>query len=136
MGVSGEIKNIPPKHQADATLNQANPVSGTKYTVLDTILNVRILGINAEVTWTVQPSPLESHLTVDGIAYVASVSNPVSGTIYEVNFEPSTDFVLRVASTSRGMSSFLFESRSVKVEAETTGGTSDPLESKVIHAKY
>jgi len=59
--------NVCPKEKADGTLTQANPISGTKYTVLSTTRRVRILNIAARVTWTVQPNPLEIHLTIDGV---------------------------------------------------------------------
>ena len=70
------------KQQPDASLNQANPVSGTKYTVLDTIRNVRIIGIEVNVTWTVQPSPLEIHITIDGQTLRFFKTDPVSATAY------------------------------------------------------
>lgn len=138
MPISGEIKNIPPKLQADAVLNQANPVSGTKYTVLNTVKNVRIKSIAAKVTWTVQPTPLEIHATIDGIAMLWLVGNPVSGTNYFASDTPQATALLQTLGLTaydqrRG---FLLEARSIKIEAEITGGTSDPLEARAKSFKY
>lgn len=71
------------EHQADATLITATPVSGTKYTVLDTTTFVRLISIYSEIYWGVtQPTPLEVHLTVDGQAIIFIKADPVSGTDY------------------------------------------------------
>lgn len=123
------------EHQAEATLNQANPVSGTKYTVLDTTKNVRALGMSGEVTWSVDTTSLEIHLTIDGNAYAPSV-DPTSGTIYVVYLDEShaTAVFLLSSSAQSPNRAFLLECRSLKVEAESTGGTADPLEANVIYS--
>lgn len=127
-----------PALQADATLAQANPVSGTKYTVLATAQNVRLLSINEKDTWTVQPNPLEAWVTIDGVTYRFYVANPVSGTNYFAAIDATAaDGTLDSGDNYTVKSrSFLLEGRSVKVEAEVTGGTSDPLVMRVKYGKW
>lgn len=136
--VVGALHCLPPKQQVDAVLNQANPVSGTKYTVLDTKKNVRILSINTEITWTVQPSPLEIHGTIDGIPFLWDIVNPVSGTSYYSNMNAQLAALSQVLGVNdfSDRRAFILEGRSIKIEAEITGGTSDPLEARVKYAKY
>ena len=123
------------QHQADATLSQNNPVSGTKYTVLDTTKNVRITGVSAKCTWTTQPTPLEIHLTIDGQAINFSLNNPVSATPYEPYFSKDTSDGYLTGSDFIYSRAFLVEGRSVKVEAEITGGTVSNLTARVKYAK-
>lgn len=133
-----------PAMQADAVVSQANPVSGTKYTVLDTTKNVRIIGISAEITWaTTQPTPLEVHVTIDGQAYTFTKVDPVSGSIYiaflKSSLAESAQQMLITSDTYRDVArAFLFEGRSVKVEVEITWATTQPtpLECKVRYAKF
>ena len=124
------------KRMPDAVLNQATPASGTKYTVLDTTRNCRIHSIVAQVTWTVQPNPLEVHLTIDGVAYTMTQANPATATPYALSESVATDFLVTTAGTFVTVFSAVnppitFEGKTVKVEAETTGGTVDPLECRV-----
>jgi len=122
------------QHQADAILSQANPISGDKYTVLDTTKNVRIIGIQAVVTWTVQPTPLECHITIDGLSLTASQTDPVSGTGYHVEIvEGGGTFRFTLATHENR--AFLVEARSIKIEVETTGGTVSNLSARVKYAK-
>lgn len=130
------------QHQADATLSQANPVSGTKYTVLDTTKNCKVRSIVVTVTWTVQPDPLEVHVTIDGVAITFVVANPQSATNYYASLSPSstptTEALVLVASlTTYGtiMIPHALEGRSVKVEVETTGGTTSNISAKVKYAR-
>lgn len=128
-----------PALQADATLSQANPVSGTKYTVLATASMTRIEGVAAKVTWTVQPTPLEVHGTIDGIDITFGYANPVSATNYYIS-----DFSVNAHNAMNGQglsgSSATYknriEGRSVKIEAETTGGTSQNLTARVKNSKW
>jgi len=126
-----------PEHQADAVLNQANPVSGTQYEVLATTRNVRILGIQANVTWTVQPTPLQIHLTIDGQTIIFNVVDPVSTTIYFATLRASGDPANQALdSTFYDKVPFLMEGRSVRITAETTGGTVSNLSARVIYARW
>ena len=136
---SGGLLLAPPwfMNQTDAFLNQANPVSGTKYTVLDTVRNVRILSMGIMVTWTVQPTPLELHGTIDGITYKWSKTNPVSATWYFPYVSPQLATNAQVlTNTLESEKAFYIDAKSVKIEAETTGGTSNPLQCRVRYAKY
>ena len=123
------------QHQADAVLDQANPVSGTKYVVLDTVRNTRIIGIMAQCTWTVQPTPLEVHLMLDGIPYTAAQTDPVTITAYALYFSEAEAQPQLSTSLKAPTKSFLCECRSIKVEAEITGGTVSNLTARVKWAK-
>ncbi|NVM23119.1 MAG: hypothetical protein HWN68_15215 [Desulfobacterales bacterium] len=130
-GISAEVF----KHQADATLDQTDPVSGTKYEVLATTKNVRIILIEAQCTWTVQPTPLEIHVTIDGQPLVFSKADPVSEDYYYATpYAPVAGGSLNVVAEVRHRA-FLLEGRSVKVEAEITGGTVSNLSARVKYAK-
>ena len=124
------------EQQADATLNQANPVSGTKYEVLATSKRVRLIGISVQCTWTVQPTPLEIHITIDGQTVTFTFTDPVTATDYIAFNIPNA------AETAQGLKAraeandltappFLREGRTVKVEAEITGGTVSNLSARV-----
>lgn len=129
-----------PEHQADATLAQVGPVSGTKYEVLATTKNVRIIGIEVDCVWTVQPTPLEIHVTIDGNVITHSLGNPVSTTVYFVSLEKidlaETGQVLVTGGETVARQQPIYEGRSVKVEAEITGGTVSALNARVKYAKW
>lgn len=126
------------RHQPDAVLTQANPNTGVKYTVLDTIRDVRIISAIANVEWTVQPTPLELHFTIDGQAVAHIKDAPVTATDYFVD----TQGGMVLAGNQHGMQAFtanrdtpfVFEGRSIKIEAETTGGTTQSLDARVKYA--
>lgn len=127
-----------PKCQADATLDQDNPVSGTKYTILDTTKNVRIVGIAVKCTWTVQPTPLEIHVTIDGQTWKWSQADPVSNTWYNPYISASVaelSQIFDVGDVRQPYRAFLLEGRNVKVEAEITGGTVSNLSGRIKWAK-
>jgi len=135
--VRGDHKDYSvPVHQADAVLNQASPVSGTKYTVLETT-NVRILSLTIICTWTVQPTPLQLHITVDGQTIVHAVGSPVSATQY-IAFRTSgnAEAAQTLGTTDNTKIAFIYEGRNIKVEAEITGGTVSNLSARVKHAKW
>jgi len=135
----GAGKRIPvPEQQADATLNQANPVSGTKYVVLDTTEHARIIGISVVVTWTVQPTPLEIHMTIDGQSLVFTKTDPVSATQYAAQLQETQAVTAQslTNATRCDHRAFLIEGRSIKIEAETTGGTVSNLSARVKYAKW
>jgi len=124
--------------QVDAVLSQASPVSGTKYTVLATTKNVRIRSIVAQVTWSGQPNPLEVHLTIDGIPFTVTQTNPVSATPYALAQSVAADFLAAevfVTVYSAVNVPIQYEGKSVKVEVETTGGTVSLLECRVKYAR-
>jgi len=134
-------KKTVPEHQADATLSQANPVSATWYTVLDTVLNTRIIGISTNITWaTTQPTPLEIKVTIDGQTVTFTVANPVSATNYFARIATEQALSAQVLDTVdyARERAFLLEGRSVKVEARITWATTQPtpLVARVKYAKY
>lgn len=126
------------EQQADATINQANPASGTKYTVLDTTKRCRIISIAVKCTWTVQPTPLEVHITIDGQPFRFSFNNPLTDTFYyaliNAQLAPTALLLTEHPTDYTIYRAFLFEGRSVKVEAEITGGTVSNLAARVKYA--
>jgi len=124
-----------PRLQVDATLNQTNPTSGLKYTVLDTTPKVECWGIDVKVTWTGQPDPLEVHLTIDGNADTTSFTNPVSTAVYRMRAlaDPTTKYDLLATVVVQGL---LLKAQSLKVEVETTGGTVSNMTANVWYSIY
>lgn len=127
-------------HQADAAYTKAAPTSGDKYTVLDTTKKVRIISIMVKVTWTVQPTPIEVHITIDGNAIIHTQANPVSAQPYVAALDPTQDLstqhlaIVGAADLKTGLPSFIYEGKTVKVEMETTGGTVSGLSGLVKYA--
>jgi hypothetical protein len=140
---------LPTKYKGDLYVDQANPVSGTKYEWSTTGLaagaagtkyNVRLIAAFASVTWTVQPTPLEVHVTVDGETFTAARANPASTTPYYL-FPSFTDVThdtwnLNATAENGFRRAFLLDARSLKLEAETTGGTSQALNLRVLWCKF
>ena len=130
-------------HQADAAISQANPVSTTLYTVLDTTKNVRVISINAAVTWAVtQPTPLEVVVTIDGTTIIFLFANPVSAQNYIAHLTPYDAAATQALYAASGapsdmQSSFLLEGRSVKVQVRITWAVTQPtpLVCRVKYAK-
>lgn len=132
------------EHQADALVDMSGgtpPVSGTKYewstdgsvaNAIGTQKNVRLITVVASVTWTVQPTPLEIHITIDGVTTIMSQIDPVSTTEYYANVAVGdanlSSVGIAVAQQAGGLR---LEGRSVKVEFETTGGTVSALSGRV-----
>lgn len=128
-----------PALQADATLSQVNPVSGTKYTVLAATKNCRLISASLYVTWTVQPDPLELHTTIDGNVITYAFTNPVSNSVYVpgiTSYAAVTAQLLRSASNEDYTRSYVMEGRSILVEGETTGGTTSALTGRAKYAKW
>lgn len=140
MGIigSGVPHQIPPTHQADAVLNQGNPVSGTAYPVLAATNNVRIISIAVSVTWTVQPNPLEVHVTIDGNTITYTVANPVSATYYFARPAAALAETAQILDTNyySHYRAFLLEGKNVAITAETTGGTTSNLACRVKYARW
>lgn len=130
---------LSPRHQADAFLSQANPVSGTLYGVgaLATALsNVSIKSAVARVTWTVQPTPLEIVIVVDGDTITHAFPNPVSATSYGIADSIAFSFAAPaaqnlIAAHTAATIPIVYEGQSVQVFARTTGGTVQLLECRV-----
>ena len=127
--------------QPDAIVNQANPVSGTPYAwktaagvLLGTQRNVRIIAISASVTWTVQPSPLEVRVTIDGVVLNAPFVNPATATPYYAVRGPFDTLALNDTDFTY-LNEALLEGRSVLIEFETTGGTVSNLSGNIKWAK-
>lgn len=123
------------QQQPDATLNQANPDSGTKYEVLATTKRVRLIGISVQCTWTVQPTPLEIHLTINGQTVTYTFTDPVTATDYFAKNSLGNAETAQELTVTQPDVPFLREGRSVKVEAEITGGTVSNLSARVKYGK-
>jgi len=124
------------KHQADATLSQANPVSTTLYTILAATANARIIGISVVCTWTVQPT-MDLVITIDGQTLTYSIAAPVSTTMYypatESNRAPDAQ---QLSTTEYSVyRAFFLEGKSIMVQARTNGGTVSNLSGRVKYAK-
>jgi len=125
-----------PKHMPDAVFTQASPISGTKYLLLEA-KNVKLIAIIAQVTWTVQPDPLEVHITIDGETFTASQANPVSATFYEIALRPYVNQWMFMAPSDRSLKEISgYECRSLKIEVETTGGTVQSLDTRIKYEKW
>ena len=131
------------QHQPDAYIDQANPVSGQKYewssdgtqtNKLGTIKNVRIIGIVAQCTWTVEPGEIRIYVTIDGQDMFSFQGAPVSEKDYYwgLSMTQTGNYLCRDASSGRA---FLFEGRSMKVEVSVTNGTVSNLSARVKYAK-
>jgi hypothetical protein len=130
------------KHQADATLSQANPVSTTLYTVLNTTRDVRLRSINANITWAVtQPTPLEIVVTIDGQTITYIGANPVSATEYEAKpnkqNSDTNQYLGVIVNDVQSPGGFLLEGKSVRVQVRVTWAVTQPtlLVCRVKYAK-
>ncbi len=139
---SGIRHVIPPAQQADAVLSQANPVSTTLYTVLATTRNMRIQSIQAVITWAVtQPTPIEIVITIDGLTIIHQITNPVSANNYEAirtYYQTELLQLLTTGDTQQKMQAFLWEGRSIRVQARITWAVTQPtpLVSRVKYARW
>ena len=137
MGADYKPRNKPPTHQPDAVVDQANPISTTLYQVLAPSLNVRILSMAGNVVWTVQPTPLEIVVTIDGITITHTVDNPISGTYYYARiWENNPENIQGLDPVPVDGRAFLYEGRNIGVEARTTGGTVQNITARLKHAGY
>jgi len=120
------------RQEDDEAISQANPVSATLYTVLDTVKNCRLISISCNITWAVtQPDPLEVVVTIDGQTLTFSFTNPVSATDYvatiAANLAPDAQpLVEATALTPDRYRPFILEGHSVKVQVRVTWATTQP----------
>lgn len=131
---AGVLPIIPPMLQPDAVLSQANPVSGTQYEALPATANVRIRSIAIEVAWTVQPTPVELWVVIDGTTIRHVQNNPVTATSYGATLNYGAAETLQLLTTTVAdvaRQAFLYEGRSVQVLGEITGGTVQSLDVRV-----
>lgn len=132
--------NMPPFHKVDAIIDQAAPTTGLQYTVLDTVSNARLIAAFVQCTWTVQPDPLQIHLTIDGRTITANRANPVTITTYylapDMTSHGADAYNLSATKEDALRRAFLLDGRSIKVTAEITGGTVSNLRARCIYALY
>lgn len=122
--------------QADATLSQNTPASGTKYEVLATTPNVRVASITVTTTSTTTATNLEAHVTIDGNSLVYATTNPTTTTVYHARHAAANpEATQQLNATQLRDRPYILEGRSVKVEAEATGGTVSNLTCRVKYYK-
>lgn len=127
-----------PEHQDDAFLNQTDPTSDLLYDVLE-VENARIICIAANVTWTVQPTPLEVLVTIDGQPINFQVADPQNSMYYNailVNWLPPALQTLQNPIDAETYRAFLLEGRNILIQARTTGGTVQTLTCRVKYALW
>ena len=129
---------VPPEHQTDAFLDQANPTLGAYYEVLAATSNVRILGIGIRCTWTVQPASLRIRVTIDGQVIEFTMWTPANNTWYYPEHIPNTTPATQTAFTNAFMRqrASLLEGRNIQVEAVVNGGTVSNLRCRVVWARW
>jgi len=134
-----DVEGVCPLYQPPATLNQANPVAGTWYTVLSETESVRMCGMGIKCTWTVQTKPLQLRITIDGEVMIPTIDSPISNTYYIPRDVPySSNLAFQTFSYNHAVA-FLLEGRSVQVEAQcgsTTPGTVSKLSASMKWAKW
>lgn len=127
-------------HQLDLTVNETPPTLGLPYVLLPATAKVRIISLFAQCTWTVQPSPLEIRLTVDGQTLLFSVSNPVTATPYVAYIDAvqadNASFLIAYGQVDeyRAGRGFLLEGQNVYAEVEISGGTVQNLLARIKYA--
>lgn len=131
-----DVVGICPEFQAMNDWAQASPVSGTKYEVMAETELVRLMYIATRCTWTVQPTPLEVHLTVDGQSLTGYKNNPVSNTWYYFRFSPYTTMTTLPLTTGTPDVPYVLDARTLKIEQEVTGGTVSNTQARVWYALW
>jgi len=119
--VNNLLENEPVfQHMPDATLSQANPVSGTSYTVLDAVNNARIIGIAVKVTYSSTIPLVKCQITMDGVNMDAVKSDMENNTWYTVRIsEPYADLLYSIG--THASRAFLLESRNVSIALGYSG---------------
>ena len=133
-GVTEDFKV--PKHQPDGTLDQANPIQNTWYTVLDTKRNVGLYGIGTKVL--VADETLEVRITIDGQTLTGSVS-ATTDTWYVWHINLTAGGLQSETTLDKWKNAGLedcLSGRSVKVEVrKTTALGAGNLQARVVWAK-
>lgn len=125
------------EYQAPITLNQANPISGTQYALLPTTTYVMLLVTSGVVTWTVQPSPLEMHMNLDGQTPSPARTNPVSTTVYHLkHFSMHTNGLSIFLDATNLDSPLNMAAKSMGINLETTGGTVQNLSGQISYMRF
>lgn len=136
--------NVPPRLMTDVTLSQANPVANTLYPLLPTTRNAKIWSAVAQIQWTVQPTPLQVILTIDGKIVVHGFTNPATVTSYAVVHGVAEDYMdennqLLAIAYSAAIPNPLYEGKTVRVDVRTgsvTAGTTQNLTARLKYSQY
>lgn len=121
------------KFKGDAILSQATPVQNQWYTVLDTTVNARIIGMTGLIVTTGET--LEMKITIDGVV-VSGSQAATADTWYQFYPHLATANGLFATTSYTGQVAFLFEGRSIKIEIrKTTANGTGNLKSVVTYAK-
>lgn len=98
---------------------------------------MRIKSINVNVVHAAAPTPLEVHITIDGIAYAFTFNNPVSTTEYfcvlSPERAPANQLLFELADYNNVClhKDELLQGKSVQVLAEITGAGATALNCRV-----
>ena len=133
-----DVVGFVPTQQPQAFLAQSNPVSGFRYEVLPLTKNVRVVHMAAQASWTVQPSPLELFMTVDGEIFRFFRNNPGNNTWYFPIYQAFASHENGILTTTGPYNerAFLIEGSEVEISLELTGGTATNIRSRVTWAKW
>lgn len=136
-GILNLLATLTFQHQADALLSQAAPVQNTWYTVLDTVLNCRLIQFVYAVADTSET--IQTRITIDGNVLLAGGA-ATAATVYTVcpSVSTTTGQELNILATSATIQCrpFLLEGRSIKIEVrKTTAAGTGTLTAKAVYAK-
>lgn len=126
----------PPTWQGFIELDRVNPISGTRYETLPVTAECRVLNIAARCTWTVQPTPLEVWIEIDGQTLQFIRVNPVSNTWYYTNLTVNAPDNNLPLGAGQFQMAFIIEGRSVQVLAEITIGTVSRLQCRLYYGTW
>jgi len=117
-----ELESVLPsyKHQSEEASSQAAPVQNTYYTILDTVLNCKLISVNVSVA--LAGEDLQVRITVDGNVYVSDAVAVGIGADFMVEHAPTITALQKFTLTAVAVTNvpFLEEGRSVKVELRKT----------------
>jgi len=123
-------------HQTDVTLNQANPDSGTRYTLLPETTNAIILSISGYITWTVQ-SKLYIYVTCDGIERLGYHNTPISDEVFFWQMiSNSTSALLLNQAEAEKVGNLNLKSKSVEIKIRAYLGTASVLYGRCKYAVF
>lgn len=119
-------------------INQVNPISGTEYEVMATSKHVEILLMSAHVVWTLQPTPLEIHIYINGVKAITHTrGNPATATEYYANSQPESPLLSQTFTGTLPIIAKLWPRiETIRVTAEITGGTVQNLYCRFLYGHW
>lgn len=123
-------------HQTEEAGTQAAPVQNTYYTILDAVMNCKLISVNVSVADTGET--LQLRVTVDGNAYVSAAVAVGADADFMAEHAPVITALQKFTLTAVAVTNipFLEEGRTVKVELrKTTAAGAGTLSWRVRYAK-